>query len=224
MRHPSIRRALMSLLLVGTLPIAAQAAAPKDTSISSEISADLADARDEVRVELAKARRELETGNLEVGGSLSFGKSGKRNHDKERALPKAEITPRGDFLIDGNAVAITGQQRQELLLYRRQVIDIAKAGIDIGERSAQVALEAVDRGMFSLLFGAMTGSLERRIEKTVRQTVEPGVRQTCRSLPVLRDSQQRLSASLPQFRPYATLEVDDAEDCENEVRREFAAR
>ena len=72
--------------------------------------------------------------------------------------------------------------------------------------------------------GAMTGSLERRVEKTVRETVEPGVRQICRSLPALMDSQQGLSASLPSFRPYATLEADDVEDCEREVRREFATR
>ena len=35
---------------------------------------------------------------------------------------------------------------------------------------------------------------------------------------------QRLSATLPAFRPYATLEADDVEDCENELRREFASR
>ena len=74
------------------------------------------------------------------------------------------------------------------------------------------------------MVGAMTGSLERRIEKAVRETVEPGVRQICRSLPALMESQQRLSSSLPQFRPYATLEADDAKDCENDVRREFATR
>jgi hypothetical protein len=224
MRHPYLRRALMSLLLAGALPLAAQAAAPKDRSIDNEISADLAEARDEVRLELAKARRELETGNLEVGDSLHFSKSGRRTRDKDPSLPKAEITPAGDFLIDGKPVAINGRQRQELLVYRGQVIEIAKAGLDIGERSAQVALDAVDRGLFSLLVGAMTGSLERRIEKTVMQTVEPGVRQICRSLPALHESQQRLSASLPQFRPYATLEADDAENCEKDVRREFATR
>ena len=82
----------------------------------------------------------------------------------------------------------------------------------------------MDRGLFSLMFGAITGSLERRIEKTVRETVEPGVRQICLSLPALRDRQQRLSVTLPAFRPYATLEADDVEDCENEMRREFASR
>lgn len=222
MNDMRIRHSLLPLLLAGLLPLAAQAATPNGNGIDDEISADLADARKEVRAELAAARTELETGNLELGDGLRFGKSGKHGADKDRQLPKAEITPRGDFLIEGKAVAIDGGQRKELLAYRGQVIEIAKAGIDIGEASAEAALQAVDRGIFSLMFSAMTGSLERQVEKTVKQTIEPGVLQICRSLPALMDSQQRLSASLPQFRPYATLEADDVEDCEKDIRREFA--
>jgi len=217
-------RMLMTMFLASLLPLAVQTANAGDTRIDNEISADLADARSEVRTELAAARRELDTGNLQLGDGLRFGTSDARASHADRALPQAEITPQGDFLIEGRPVAIDRHQRQELLLYRGEVIAIAKAGIDIGERSAQAALDAVDRGLFSLMFGAMTGSLERRIEKTVRETVEPGVRQICRSLPALRDRQQRLSATLPAFRPYATLEADDVEDCENEMRREFASR
>ena len=217
-------RMLMTMFLASLLPLAVQTANAGDTRIDKEISADLADARSEVRTELAAARRELDTGNLQLGDSLRFGTSDARASHADRALPRAEITPQGDFLIEGKPVAIDRYQRQELLLYRGEVIAIAKAGIDIGERSAQAALDAVDRGLFSLMFGAITGSLERRIEKTVRETVEPGVRQICLSLPALRDRQQRLSATLPAFRPYATLEADDVEDCENEMRREFASR
>jgi len=224
MRTLSIYRVLMPLLFVGLLPLAAPVANAKDTDIRSEISRDLADARNEVRAELADARRKLETDNLELGDNLHFSKSGKRRADDDKVLPKAEITPQGDFLIEGKPVAIDGRQRQDLLRYRHQVIDIAKAGIDIGERSAQVALEAVDRGLFSLMVSAMTGNLERRIEKTVKETVEPGVRQICRTLPDLHVTQHRLSASLPQFRPYATLDADDAENCEKDLRREFAMR
>lgn len=219
-----IPHVLMPLLLASLLPLAAPPASAKNGRVDSDIGAELAEARDDVRTELATARRELETGNLQLGDNLRFGKSGKRGTDDGHTLPKAEITPHGDFLIEGRPIAIDSTQRQELLRYRGQVIDIAKVGIDIGERSAQAALDAVDRGMFSLLVGAMTGSLERRVEKTVRQTVEPGVRQICRRLPALRDTQQRLSASLPSFRPYATLDVDDAENCEKDVRREFASR
>lgn len=217
-------RMLMTMFLASLLPLAVQTANAGDTRIDNEISADLADARSEVRTELAAARRELDTGNLQLGDSLRFGTSDARASHADRALPQAEITPQGDFLIEGRPVAIDRHQRQELLLYRGEVIAIAKAGIDIGERSAQAALDAVDRGLFSLMFGAMTGSLERRIEKTVRETVEPGVRQICLSLPALRDRQQRLSVTLPAFRPYATLEAGDVEDCENELRREFASR
>ena len=217
-------RMLMTMFLASLLPLAVQTANAGDTRIDNEISADLADARSEVRTELAAARRELDTGNLQLGDGLRFGTSDARASHADRALPRAEITPQGDFLIEGKPVAIDRYQRQELLLYRGEVIAIAKAGIDIGERSAQAALDAVDRGLFSLMFGAITGSLERRIEKTVRETVEPGVRQICLSLPALRDRQQRLSATLPAFRPYATLEADDVEDCENEMRREFASR
>ena len=217
-------RMLMTMFLASLLPLAVQTANAGDTRIDNEISADLADARSEVRTELAAARRELDTGNLQLGDGLRFGTSDARASHADRALPRAEITPQGDFLIEGRPVAIDRRQRQELLLYRGEVIAIAKAGIDIGERSAQAALDAVDRGLFSLMFGAMTGSLERRIEKTVRETVEPGVRQICLSLPALRDRQQRLSVTLPAFRPYATLEAEDVQDCENELRREFASR
>ena len=70
----------------------------------------------------------------------------------------------------------------------------------------------------------MTGTLERRVERLVKQEIEPGVRSICRQLPALMDSQQRLASSLVQFRPYATLEADDVNDCEKQVRREFASR
>ena len=103
-------------------------------------------------------------------------------------------------------------------------MEIAKTGIDIGQRSAEAALATVDGSWIGLVFGAITGSLELRIERTVRQEVEPAVRGICRLLPRVMESQQRLSGSLPQFRPYATLERDDIDDCEDGVRREFATR
>jgi hypothetical protein len=215
------RNLFPALLLAGLLPLAAQAAEPAKGDIEREIDAELAEARKEVSRELATARAELESENLELGDSLRFGKS--RRGDKDKPLPKAEITPRGDFLIEGKAVAIDAAQRRELLAYRGQVIDIANAGIDIGERSAQIAIDAVDRGLVSLMVSAMTGSLERRIEKTVKEAIEPGLVQICGSLPALLATQQRLSASLPQFRPYATLEADDVENCADDMRREFAS-
>ncbi len=217
---------LVIALLAGTPLLTAQAADKQSAGISNEIRQGLAEARKEVRVDLAKAKRELDTENLRVDNSLQFGDDDKRKAKRGKAaLPSAEITPEGDFLIEGKRQSIDAGQRRQLLDYRGQVIGVAKTGIDIGQRSAEAALDAVGNGSWvGLMFGAMTGSLERRVERVVKQEIEPAVRSLCRQLPALRDSQQRLATSLPQFRPYATLEADDVADCENDIRREFASR
>jgi hypothetical protein len=213
---------LLPVALCLLLPLATQAG-DRDDGPGKEVRRDLVDARHEMQADLAKARAELETENLEVGNDFHFGKDGE-HESRDKSLPKAEITPRGDFLVDGKTVAINAAQRNQLLAYRGQVIDIARTGIDLGERGAEVALEAVDRPLLSLIIGGLTGSLERRVEATVKREIEPGMRQICSRLPALRVSQQQLAASLPQFRPYATLEADDVADCEADVRREFATR
>lgn len=206
------------------LPTLVWSALPADDgSIRSEIRRDLAEARREIRADLAEARAELETGNLDVGeGPGPDRTDGASQHGP--ALPRAEITPRGDFLIDGAAVAIDARQRRQLLDYRERVIDVARAGIDIGEVTALAAVDAVDRGPFSLMVGAMTGSLERRIARSVRDTVGPGMSRICDRMPALRAAQQQLAADLPAFRPYARLDAQDADTCRNDVRRGFATR
>lgn len=208
-----------ALALAMLLPLCAQAGTVRD-----DVRHDMAEARNEVRADLAKARVELDTENLEVGNGFHFGKDGKKKSSRDEKLPKAEITPRGDFLIEGKAVAINAAQRQQLLGYRGLVIGIAKDGIDVGERAAMAAIEATDTSLFGLIVGGLTGSLERRVERTVKQHIEPMVRQICHRLPDVLASQQQLSASLPQFRPYATLERDDVDDCEKDIRNDFAMR
>lgn len=220
MRHAIRRPLLMPLLLATLMPLSAMAD-DSPGSIRQEVSAELAEARREVRTELAEARRKLEAENLEIGNGLRIGE---KSDAPRRDLPKAEISPRGDFLIEGKSVAVDEAQRRDLLAYRRQVLDVALVGLDIGEQTAQAALEAVDRGLFSLMFSALTGSLERRIEKTVMDNVGPAVSQICDSLPALYVTQQRLHASLAEFRPYATLEPDAAKDCRRDMQREFARR
>ncbi|MDR7194819.1 hypothetical protein [Luteimonas terrae] len=206
------------------LPMAAWSAPPERGGVREEIRRDLEDARRDIRTDLAKARAELDSENLDVGNSLQVHGDGRRKTTAESKLPKAEITPQGDFLIDGESIAVDASQRRQLLAYRGMVIEVAKAGIDIGEVSALAAVDSVDRGVFSLMVGAMTGSLERRIERTVRTTVGPGVLLICDRMPALRDAQQQLANDLPAFRPYARLEAQDADNCRNEVRREFVRR
>ena len=211
-------RSLSAAAIIAVLPLAAAPAQAAPDGIRSEMD----QARREVRTEMAKARAELEAGNLSLGDGLHFGKGDKRKGDEAPA--KAEISPKGDFLVDGKTVAIDARQRQQLLDYRGQVIGIAQVGIEAGERAAMAALDATDVSLFSLIVGGFNGSLERRIERTVKTHIEPMVRQICRRLPDVMASQQRLAASLPQFRPYADLERDDVEGCEREMREELAVR
>lgn len=203
-------------LLAAMLPLAAQAGE------KSVISGELAEARRELRIELAQERARLEAGNLALGDSMRFGKRAAKSEAAN--LPKGEITPAGDLLIDGKPVAIDAGQRRQLLDYRREVIDVARAGITAGEKAALVALEATDVSMFQLIVGGLTGSLERRVEAVVQQELKPAVLQICRRLPQLHASQQALAAGLPAFRPYATLEGDAVAHCERDVARDLALR
>jgi len=213
-----------STLLLLALPFAAPAASAS-SDIGTEISQEMAEARLELRAEMAQAREELRTGNLELDNSLSFsGKDHKGDrHRRNKDLPPAEITPQGDLLVDGKPVDVDARQRQQLLAYREQVIAIALSGIDIGERGAEAALDMMDRSWVSLVFGALTGSLERRVERMVKQQIQPAVMAICAGLPAVMASQQRLASTLPAFQPYANLEQADVDNCERDVRSEFAA-
>jgi hypothetical protein len=212
------RKLAAALCLCLSLPMAAQAGHPRHDT-GDDIRQELADARKDVRTDLAKAREELLTENLRLGQNFQFGDHGA----KDRDLPDAEITPQGDFLIDGKAQAIDAGQRTQLLAYRKQVVDIALDGIDAGQVAADAALDAVGGSWVGILFNAMTGRLEHRVERVVRQHVEPMVAGICKQLPAVMDSQQRLAASLPSFKPYADLDQGDIDDCEHELRDEFAS-
>ena len=208
----------IAALILAVSPLAAHA------GVQAEVRGDLDEARQEVRADMAKERAKLDSENLSLDGSLHFGRDDERATTKRKSQPRGEITPKGDLLIDGKAVGVDAAQRRQLLDYRTQVIDLAKTGLDAGEHAAMLAIDATDVSLFRLIVGGLTGSLERRIETSVKQNIEPAVLQICRRLPQLRDSQQALAASVPEFRPYATLEQDDVDDCEHDVRDELASR
>ena len=104
-----------------------------------------------------EARRELATQNISIGDGMDININGRRIHtDGKGNLPKAEITPKGDLLIEGQAVAITPAQRTELLAYRGQILGIAEAGMAIGAQGANIAGHAVS-GAIGAIFGGKDG-------------------------------------------------------------------
>ena len=162
---------------------------------------------------LAHARKELREGNISLNGDLAIDVNGHRVRRPDAALPKAEITPQGDLLVDGKPVAIDAAQRRQLLDYRQHVIALAEAGMAIGGKGADIAGEAVS-GALSAAFGGEQArqDFERRMQAK-GAAIEAEARKLCVQLPPLLALQQSLASSLPAFKPYATMTQADIDDC-----------
>ena len=160
------------------------------------------------------ARQKLETGNLDLSHGVDI-KLGSKGHDfrvgGDAGSSKAEITPQGDFLLDGKPVATTPEQRRMLQGYRQQVITIAEIGMSLGVQGADLAGKA----MSEAISGALQGDSEAADKRIEAQgaLLEANAKQICRQLPAMRESQQQLAASLPQFKPYATMTQENIDDC-----------
>ena len=167
---------------------------------------------------LAEARKELATQNISISDGFNINVNGHEIHNKGENLPKAEITPQGDLLIEGKAVSITPAQRQDLLTYRARIIGIAEAGMAIGGKGADLAGEALG-GVVGAIFGGKEGekAFEQRMEAQGKK-MEAEAMKLCTQLPGLLSSQQALAASLPEFKPYARMTQADIDDCGKDVK------
>ena len=166
---------------------------------------------------IEQARKELATQNISISDGMNININGRQWNTGDPSLPKAEITPKGDLLIEGKAVAITAAQRAELLAYRGQIIGIAEAGMTIGAQGANIAGHAVS-GAIGAIFGGKDGEkeFEKKME-TEAAKIEAEAMKLCTRLPALMAGQQALAASLPEFKPYARMTQADIEDCGKDV-------
>ena len=170
---------------------------------------------------IEQARKELATQNISIGDGMDININGRQIHsDGNGNLPKAEITPQGDLLIEGKAVTITAAQRAELLAYRGQVIGIAEAGMAIGAQGANIAGHALS-GAVGAIFGGKDGEkeFEKKIEAEAAK-IEAEAMKICTRLPGLMAGQQGLAASLPEFRPYARMTQEDVDDCGKDIGKD----
>ncbi len=167
---------------------------------------------------LDEARKELATQNISISDGFNINVNGHEIHTQGENLPKAEITPQGDLLIEGKAVNVTAAQRQELLAYRGRIIGIAEAGMAIGGKGADLAGEALG-GVVGAIFGGKEGEkeFEQRMEAQGKK-IEAEAMKLCTQLPGLLASQQALAASLPEFKPYARMTQEDIDDCGKDVK------
>jgi hypothetical protein len=194
-------RKLPLLALAILLPLAAcgrsePTPAPADGNTASAPPANTALGR-KIQEAMAEASRKLAKENIRVG--------------EESGKPKAQISPAGDFLVDGKAVPVDDAQRKLLLAHRANLIAVAQAGIAVGMQGADLGLEAAT-GALKSVFTGTSDDFEQRMEARGKQ-IEAEAAKICQALPPLLASQQALAAALPAFQPYATMDQSDIDDC-----------
>lgn len=207
-----------TLILAGTLLLSAcgqrdnaaapaagaDGAAPPTTALGRTV----AKAMDKARDELANGNIEL-TGLNVSGNHRGFSIGDRRDPNDTR--PKAEITPQGDLLIEGRKVAADTQQQALLREYRGHIEKIALAGMDVGVAGADLGMKAATEAI-GAVFSGNGDQVEQRMEAEAKH-IEAAAMKLCSYLPALLDSQTRLAAALPEFRPYATMDQSDVDDC-----------
>ena len=91
---------------------------------------------------IAKAERKLETENIPVGDGIRIGGIGGIEGIGRRTAgdaPRAEITPDGALLIDGEEVPASAEQRALVQAYRSELVGVAKAGMPSARRCRRCA-------------------------------------------------------------------------------------
>jgi len=185
-KHPS---SLAAVLLAGSLALTACGSASETAGSAPASWAEKA---------VAEVREEMATQNLDIGKRMA-------------GVPRAQLSPQGDLLIDGEAVPLDPDQRAMLLEYRQQLAGIAEDGAAIGLEAAGLAGSAMKEAAAGL-FSGDTASIEERM-KAEAGKIEIAARALCDRLPLVLESQRRAADAIPEFRPYATMTQDDVEKC-----------
>lgn len=199
------------LLVVGVLSLAACQPADKDSSPTGvaakamdEVANGLGEASQEMekaRQDVAKARDRLARENISI------------NRDGKQDLPKAEITPTGELLIEGKPVATTPEQKALVLAYRGELLGVVGDGMAIGMEGARVGIDAAASALKGVLSGQNGDDIGKQVGEQAKAKLKPMVAQLCTRMPGLLSAQQALAAALPEFAPYATMDQSDVDDC-----------
>lgn len=212
-------KTFLTIALVATLPLLG-ACADRDVpptardpgSVRSEpdtvIGRSVAKAMDKAREKLATENISLNDMHVDGDGD-GFHVGNRGNHADGR--PEAELTPQGELLIEGRKVDANAEQQALLRQYRGQIEGVASAGMDIGAQGAELGVKAAKEALLGI-FSGDTEEIERKVEAEA-EGIKAAARQLCNQLPALKDTQDALAASMPEFRPYATLDQADIDDC-----------
>ncbi len=207
----SALRNTLAIAVLGCLPLLAACDGQRDSNAPPPTAGQPTSALGNiVKSATDEARKKLQTENISISDGMHIQVNG-HSIRRPEGKAKAEITPAGDLLIDGRPVTVDAQQRALLLQYRQHIIGIAGAGMDIGVQGADLGMKAASEAI-SGIFNGNADKVEDRI-KPETQKIEAAAEHLCDLLPPVLATQTALAASLPEFRPYATMTATDISDC-----------
>lgn len=123
----------------------------------------------------------------------------------------ARISARGELAVAGKPVPVNPAQRQLLQGYHADAVKLQKDGIATGAAGLSTgihALGAVATGLASGNPDSIDAKVNARADK-----VDALARVVCKDLAQLYADQSKLSAAVPAFAPYATIEPHDVSEC-----------
>ena len=183
-----------------------QDAAP--TGIAAEAMGEVAKGLGEASQEMEKAREEIATAREKLAReNISL------NRNESQSLPRAEITPAGELLIEGKPVATTPEQKALVLAYRGELLGVVGDGMAIGMEGARVGIDAAASALKGVLAGQSGDEIGQQVGEQAKAKIKPMVAQLCTRLPGLLGAQQALATALPEFKPYASMDQSDVDDC-----------
>ncbi|MGY3264748.1 DUF2884 family protein [Lysobacter sp. HA35] len=155
------------------------------------------------------------TRNVDTAMSEAHAKLSTENVKLTENGRHAEITPKGDLIIDGKTIAVNAEQRQLLLEHRAHILEIASAGIEIGKQGAHLAGHAVSEAI-SGIFSGNTDRIEKSVEAQ-SQEMKRAAASLCDKLPAMYASQQRVAQAVPEFAPFATMKSTEQDKCHDDL-------
>ncbi|AYZ70807.1 hypothetical protein [Stenotrophomonas maltophilia] len=184
-----------TLLCLPLIACGGTSSAP-DKSVGKSVAEATSGVGQTVKEAMDDARKDIAQGNIKISA------------DKQ---PRAEITPDGRLLIAGKEVAANDVQRRHLQEYRGHVVAVAMAGLDVGLAGAKLGANAAGEALKGIFSGDSEG-VEKRINAEAAK-IEAQAKRICDRLPAMLASQQALARELPAFKPYATMDQSDVDDC-----------
>lgn len=199
-------------LLAALLLTACQPAPDKTSNAPTGVTAK---AMEEAQKGLGEASKELQNARAEI--EAARGKLARENislnRNESENQPKAEITPDGQLLIEGKAVATTPEQKARVLAYRGELLGVIGDGMAIGMEGASIGIDAAATALKGVLAGQSGDDIGKQVGHTAREKLKPKVEQLCGRMPGLLVAQKALADALPEFKPYANLDQADVDDC-----------